>query len=107
MKDDFFAQIQATEAKAKKLVEEKKRTLEEELISYEKSLKEDGHLALEKEREKAHEALAKKQVEARELYEERVADGKKEITQLEKGAEEKVSKIFPALEAYFLNELLG
>lgn len=106
MKDDILAQIQQAEQKALQLLEDSRKRGEEGLISYEAKLVSDGDNSLSKDRQKAHDKIAEKQIEGREVYEQRVKEGSKAVASLEKGVEEKVEKLYPALEAYFLGELV-
>ena len=107
MSDDFFTQIQDTEQKAEMLVEKAQKKLEEESSSYEKALKESREKEVDKKRKKYQEDLAQKNVEGRDVFEQKEKESVRSAQGLKKDAEVKLDKMLPALDAFFLGELLN
>lgn len=107
MSDDFFNQIQEAEKKAELLVEKARKSLQDDLASFEKQLGEQRKNEIDKKRKAYQEHLAQKNIEGRELFEQKQAESKKSVQGMRKDAEEKLGKMMPALDAFFLNELLS
>lgn len=107
MSDDFFTQIQDAEKKAEALVEGAQRKLQDEVASFDKKLASLRQVEIDKKRKQYQEKLAEKNIEGRELFEQRQVEGKKSVQSLKKDAEAKLGKMLPAVDAFFLNELLS
>jgi len=104
--DHFLAQIQTTEADARKKFEKAKKKLADDLSNYEQKLQKGVDAKLEQAREKAKEKLKSKQVDARKTYESAIEEGARNVKQLEKDGQGAIAKQIPLAQAYFL-ELLG
>lgn len=107
MSDEFFNQIQEAEKKAELLINQAQKSLEEDVASFEKKLTEQRKIEVDKKRKSYQEHLAQKNIEGRELFEQKDAESKKSVQSMRKDAEEKLGKMMPAVDAFFLNELLS
>ena len=107
MSDDFFTQIQEAEKKAETLVGNAHKKLQEELVSFGKTLETSRKLEIDKKRKSYQEKLAEKNIEGRDLFEQKQVESKKAVQGLKKDAEAKLGKMLPAVDAFFLNELLS
>lgn len=107
MSDDFLNQIQETEKKAELLVEQARKSLQDDVDSLEKQLLDRRKNEVDKNRKSYQEHLAQKNIEGREVFEQKQAENKKFVQGVRKDAEEKLGKMMPAVDAFFLNELLS
>lgn len=107
MSDEFFNQIQEAEKRAELLVEQARKSLQEDIASFEKKLAEQRRSEVDKKRKSYQEHLAQKNIEGRELFEQKQLESKKSVQGMRKDAEEKLGKMMPAVDAFFLNELLS
>ena len=104
---DFVTQILAAEEEAKAEVSRAEKKSLNDLNQYENSLVKQRENKLKVQREKFREKLKERQAKAKTQYEEAIAEGAREASQLKKDTEGKIVKQMPTAQAYFLNELIG
>ena len=107
MADDFLKQIQEAEAQAEALRTEAEHKIREAEEQTKKDLEAKRSEALAQKRQEGREMLASKQKDARSTYEQLLKEGKSDADALKRKIEPSIAKSFPAVEAYFLNDLLA
>jgi vacuolar-type H+-ATPase subunit H len=105
--NDFLTQIQTTEAKAQKAVQEAKAKQQSDLQKYESKLADARTKTLGASREEVKQSLKEKQVEMKDFYEQMKREGNKEAQKLEREVEPKLDKVLVGAQMYLLNDLLA
>jgi len=103
--DDFLIQIQDTEKKHEKMVQDARDDFARKLQNEKQSLKKAREISVSKVREEEKETYAAKQKSMRDLYDKLKKEGDSIAQKTEKETAPMIDQIIPAAENFFLNAL--
>lgn len=105
--DDFLVQVQRAEKKAAENLKRAQEQAQANLDECRRKLNVDLEKKCGAAREHSKSKLRDAQVKGRGVYEELVREGDREALKVEKDGLDKISKLLPGAEVFFLNDVLS